>query len=144
MKQKLLIVSVIFLSQFTTYAETTIFSNSEGCVVEKEQRRNGVILYLSKGDQQQVVGFTNDYQLADFVYCADDKTEINYLDGSLGTGIMISCNGHRNGHAVTRGRVDISLDTDGNPTEVKIDGQKKGLFTWKQKTLIECNNLVQE
>ena len=44
----------------------------------------------------------------------------------------------------TRGRIDLSLDTEGNHIEVKIDGQIKGFFGWKQDVKIECLNLAQE
>ena len=53
---------------------------------------------------------------------------------------MISCSGHENGHTTIRGRVDISM-MGGELSEVKIDGQRKGIFDWKQDVKIECLNL---
>jgi len=135
------LAGLLLLISTSSFANTTTFSNNDGCVVEKDQRANGVVLYVSIGDQKEIVGYGNDYSFGDFAYCSDDKTDINFFEGSLGTGIMISCSGHENGHKTTRGRVDISLK-NGAPTEIKIDGQVKGFFRWKQDTKIECLNLI--
>ncbi len=137
------LIALTILASTSSFADFVRYSNSEGCLVEKDQRPNGVVLYVTKNGEQQVVGYANDYSFGDTVFCAQEKTEINFFEGSLGTGIMISCNGHENGHKVTRGRVDISL-MGGELSEVSIDGQVRGLFGWKQDTLIECTDLVRE
>lgn len=118
-----------------------VFTNSEGCEIEKEVRNNGTILYVSQNGKREYVGYGNNYEFGDFTYCAEDKTDINHFSGSQGTGILISCSGHTNGHIKTRGRVDISLDENGDPVEVKIDGQIKGFFGWKQDVKINCTDL---
>lgn len=140
---KRLLVGLTLLASMSTFANTVKYSNDDGCLVEKEQRRNGVVLYVTKGDEKEVVGYGNDYSFGDFTYCADDSTDINFFEGSQGTGIMISCSGHENGHKTTRGRVDISI-MDGELSEIKIDGQIKGFFGWKQDVKLECINLVKE
>lgn len=143
--KKLFIGALLLSSNMLLASDLTVFSNSEGCTVEKEVRNNGTLLFISKGDKREVVGYANDFiSFGDFVYCADEKTQINSFVGSKGTRILIACSEHKNENAVTRGRVDISLDTQGNPVEVKIDGQRKGLFSWKKDTNVECANLVQE
>lgn len=143
MKKIIIGFTLLTLISISSFASVVKFSNKEGCSVEKEQRKNGVVLYISKGDQQEIVGYGNDYSFGDFVYCAAEKTEINFYEGSQGTGIIISCSEHQNGHEVTRGRVDISLK-NGVVTEVKIDGQIKGFFGWDQDSEIECLDLIQE
>ncbi len=140
---KKMILGLTLLLSVSTLADTVVYSNSEGCVVEKEQRRNGVVLFVSKGDVREVVGYGNDYSFGDFAYCNSDATDINFFEGSLGTKIMISCSGHENGHKETRGRVDISI-IGGELEEISIDGQVKGFFSWKQDTELTCSNLVKE
>ena len=140
---KIMILGLTLLLSVNTFADTVTYSNSDGCVVEKEQRRNGVVLYVTKGDVKEIVGYGNDYSFGDFVYCDEDYTDINYFEGSQGTGIMISCSGHKNGHKVTRGRVDISV-MGGEISDISIDGQVKGFFGWKQDTELKCSNLVKE
>ncbi len=141
---KKLIIGLTFFTSISSFAGTANYSNDEGCLVEKEQRNNGVVLYISKDDQQVVIGYGNNYEFGDFTYCAEDKTDITFYSGTKGTGILISCSGHTNGHAFTRGRADISLDAEGRPASVLIDGQKKGFFGWSQEIKINCSNLVQE
>ena len=124
--------------------KNTIYKSNEGCEVELEQRAKGVFLFFMKdGKNRGNVGYLNDFSSANFVYCSDEKTRINHYTGSKGTGLMISCNEHQNGEAVTRGRLDISI-INGEPEEIKIDGQRKGLFGWKQEILLQCTNLVKK
>lgn len=141
---KKLLVGLTLLSSVSTFANTSVYSNDKGCKVEKDQKANGVVLYVNLGNRNEVIGYANDYSFGDFVYCAGDNTEIDYFNGVQGTGILIACSEHQNGHRVTRGRVDLSLDLEGNPVEIKIDGQVKKLFGWAQDVEIECSNLVKK
>lgn len=138
-----LIVFLLSIFSFSVFAQNVVYTNNEGCVVESEQRANGVILYVSKDDKKEIVGHGNDYSFGDFAYCADEKTQISSYEGAKGTHILIACSEHENGNKVTRGRVDISIMA-GKLSEVKIDGQIKGLLFWKKDSDIECSNLVQE
>jgi hypothetical protein len=141
---KMIVTTLITLLSLTSLANTIIYTNDEGCRVEKEQRRNGVLMYITNGEETEYVGYGNDYSFGSFAYCSDKKTEVNYYEGSKGTGIMVSCSSHTNGHKTTRGRVDISI-IDGDLKEIKIDGQvKRSLLGWKQDVLMECSNLVRE
>lgn len=119
------------------------YVSSEGCVIQKEQHKNGVVLYISQGREQTVLGFGNDYSFGDFTYCADEYTEINHFEGSQGVGIMIACSEHQNGHAVTRGRAEISI-IQGQLNEIKLEGQVKGFLGWKQDLALSCTNLVRQ
>ncbi len=143
LSMKKIFMILAFLISMPSFANTVKYSNDDGCLVEKEQRRNGVVLYVIKGDEKEVIGYGNDYSFGSFVYCAKENTEVNYFEGSQGTSIMISCSGHENGHRTTRGRVDISLMGE-DLSEIKIDGQVKSFFGWKQDVKLECLNLAQE
>ncbi|MBT4790801.1 MAG: hypothetical protein HON90_04460 [Halobacteriovoraceae bacterium] len=138
-----LLLGLTVLISISSFANNIKYSNEDGCSVEQEQRANGVVLYVTKGDEKEVVGYGNDYSFGDFSYCAEGYTDIHTFEGSQGLGIMISCSGHVNGHKTTRGRVDISIMGE-QLSEVKIDGQIKGFFGWKQDVKLECLNLVQE
>ena len=130
-----------------TYASQKIltYTNKDGCIVEKEQRAKGVILSIKKDKIIEVIGFANDYSRADFVYCkgrnGESAANVNFFEGSKGTGLLISCSESQNDKVVTRGRADIDLRQ--GLTSVKIDGQVKGLLgRWKQDVIVECNNLT--
>ena len=142
---KKILIGLTLLASTTSFATIHVvkYANGDGCFVEKEQRRNGVVLYVTKGDEHEVVGYGNDYSFGDFAgYCAHDKTDVHFFEGSLGTDLMVSCSGHENGHATTRGRVDIGI-MDGELSKVKIDGQVQNILGWwKQDVKIECLNLV--
>ena len=140
---KLLLLSLVLLVSMPSFAKTVRYINSDGCVVEKEQRKGGVILHIIKGDLREEVGYGNNYSFGDFSYCAENHTDINFYEGARGVGIMISCSEHENGYKVTRGRADISI-IGGELKEVKIDGQVKGLLGWSQDVEIECLDLVKE
>jgi hypothetical protein len=140
---KTTILALAFLTTFSAFANTTTYSNNQGCTVEVESRKNGVIYYVSKGNKNEVVGVTNDLTSGTFVYCDDSVLHINSFEGKKGIGILMSCSEHQNGHAVTRGRVDIDI-MGGELTKIAIDGQVKKLLGWKQDTKIECLNLVKK
>lgn len=139
---KKILISFLFLGALSTFADSTFYSNADGCEVEVYERKHGVIMYVNKDKYREVLGYGNEYSFADFSYCAEDYIDISSFQGAKGTGVIIGCSGHQNGHKTTRGRVDISLDSEGNPVEIKLDGQVKGFFSWKQDVMIECLNLV--
>ncbi len=134
---------LIFFTTLSAIASSTTYTNDSDCTVEVESHKNGTIYYVSQGNKNEVVGITNDFTSGSFVYCDDSVLQINYFEGKKGTGIMMSCNEHQNGNAVTRGRVDIDI-IDGELTKIAIDGQVKKLFGWKQDTKIECLNLIKQ
>jgi hypothetical protein len=122
--------------------KSVVYVNQEGCNVEKKARGNGYILSIWKNRKSLAeASYSSDYSAASYDYCSDEKTNINFLDGAKGTGVMISCSESQKGNATTRGRVDFSLTKDGDLTEIKVDGQKKGFFGWKQEVKEECLNL---
>lgn len=141
MKKIITILSV--LSSFSAMANVEIYKNKTGCTVEKETRLNGTILYINDKDKNEIVGYAKDYSFATFAYCDDKATNINFLEGSKGTGILIACSEHQNDHAITRGRVDVDI-VGGQLKGISIDGQVKGLLGWKQETKIECLNLIKQ
>ena len=140
MKKLLSVLALI--SSFSVMANE-VYKNNTGCNVEKETRANGVVFYVDSNNKHEVVGIANDYSFGTFVYCDDKAMNINYVEGSKGTGILIYCSAHENGHAVTRGRVDIDI-MGGELKNISIDGQVKKLFGWKQDTKIECLDLVKQ
>lgn len=120
------------------------YTNDSGCKVEVENRKNGVIYYVSQGNKNEVVGITNDLTKGTFAYCHDSVLRINSFKGNKGIGITMSCSEHKNDTAVTRGSVDIDI-MDGELAKIAIDGQvKRRFFGWKQDTKIECLNLVKK
>jgi len=126
------------------YVKKVIYKSPEGCEVGVEQRKDFVILSFWKDRRNYGnIEYANDFSSADFGYCSEENTQVNHFTGSKGTGLMISCSEHQNGDAVTRGRVDISI-LNGELKEVKIDGQRKGWFGWKQEALLECTNLLKK
>ncbi|MBV2168785.1 MAG: hypothetical protein KUL82_08770 [Bdellovibrio sp.] len=141
MKQ-ILILSTLLLSM-SAHADTLKYSNSNGCDVEVENRNNGQIFYVSKDGKTEIVGLTKNLSAGTFAYCDDSVLQINSFVGSQGTGIMMSCSEHVNGHATTRGRVDIEI-MNKDLAKISIDGQVKGLFGWKQDTKIVCDDLVRK
>ncbi len=122
-------------------SDSVRYSNDSGCEVELETRSNGRIFYVSKDGKTEIVGVTNDYSQGTFAYCADSALQIHYIEGSRGTGIMLSCNAHANGYAKTRGRVDIDI-IEGELTRISIDGQVKRFFGWRQDVLMNCDGLL--
>lgn len=123
--------------------EVIIYTNDQGCIIEKETRAKGVIYYTRQADQWATIGHTNDFASGDFAYCAPSQLQLNHFSGAKGTGLMMSCSEHQNDHAVTRGRVDLSI-MNGELSELAIDGQVKSFFGWKQDTLIKCTNLIRQ
>lgn len=135
--------TLMAICSFGAMANTEIYKNNSGCVVEKEITANGVVLYVSKGNKNEVVGFGKDYSFATFAYCSEKFIKINAFEGRAGAGILISCSEHQNDNAITRGRVDIEIMA-AKLTKISIDGQVKSLFGWKQDTKIECLDLVKQ
>lgn len=136
-----LILSALLLSM-SANADTLKYTGG-GCVVDVELTNNGQIFYVSKGGKTEILGVTKDLSKGTFAYCDDSALQINSFEGSKGTGIMMSCSGHVNGNATTRGRVDIEI-MNKELTKISIDGQVKGLLGWKQDTKIDCDNLVRK
>jgi len=143
MKKTLTLIGLILLASVSSFANTITYSNNSGCTVDVESRNNGTIYYVSQGNMNEVVGITKDFSAGTFAYCADSALNINFFEGKKGTGILMSCSEHNNDHAITRGRVDISI-ISGELTEIAIDGQVKKLLGWKQDTKIECKKLVRK
>ncbi len=140
--KKVLLFSTLLLS-ISAQADTLKYSNGDGCNVEVDNRNNGQIFYVSKNGKSEIVGITHNLTAGNFAYCNESALQINSFVGSKGTGIMMSCSGHVNGNATTRGRVDIEI-MDQELSRIAIDGQVKGFFGWRQDTKIVCNNLVRK
>jgi len=137
----MLLMSLPSLATPATASDFARYANDSGCEVELETRSNGRIFYVSKDEKTEIVGVTNDYSQGTFAYCADSALQIHYMEGSRGTGIMLSCDAHSNGYATTRGRVDIEI-IEGKLTRILIDGQVKRFFGWRQDVLMDCDGLL--
>jgi hypothetical protein len=140
-----LILSALLISM-SANADTLTYSgkySGDGCDVDVETRTNGQIFYVSKDGKTEIIGLTKDLSKGTFAYCDDSALQIHSFTGNKGTGIMMACSGHKNGSATTRGRVDIEI-INKKLTNIAIDGQKKGFFTWKQDTKIVCSNLLRQ
>ena len=124
-----------------SFAQTEVrYENNEGCSVIAEKRLNGSVFWVQDQKQQAVIGVTNDLKESSFAYCAPEVVNIDAVQEQNTTDIYISCKGHQNDHAKTRGRAVISFEKN-QLSSIVINGQVKGLFSWKQDTLIICNNL---
>lgn len=134
---------ILILTSISAKAEIDVYKNAAGCTVERERIQDSIILHVSNGNQAEFVSYGYDYSFATFAYCDQSAVNINYYEGSAGTGIMISCSEHQNDHAVTRGRVDIEIKNN-QLENVTIDGQVKKLFGWKQDAKIECLGLEKQ
>lgn len=133
---KLMIAALLPVSAF---ANSTIFANEEGCVVEVEQRRNGVILYITDADRNTAyVGLMNDLSHGEITaFC---PTAAVQKKGNL---IRLGCDKNREaGSYTTRGQAQIDL-TNGL-SAVAVRGEYKKLFGWKVDTDIVCTNLKKQ
>ncbi|MBL7688995.1 MAG: hypothetical protein JNJ49_13255 [Bdellovibrionaceae bacterium] len=144
MKKRVLLAvgSVVCAISFSAHASEKTYVNDAGCSVVAEQHANGTVYYVQKAGDSVTVGVTKDAKSADFVYCSQKEIAVNSISGPGGTGIMISCSEHQNDHGITRGRVDLDLDSTGGVRSISVDGQSKGfLGFWSQETKIVCNDL---
>lgn len=144
--KKPIIVLMTLLTTLSALAGNETYTNDSGCKVEVENRRNGVIYYVSqeKKNKNEVVGITNDLTKGTFAYCKDSVLKITSSEVFNGTEVTMSCSEHKNDNAVTRGAVNIYIN-DGKLRTILIDGQVKRRFLgWKQDTKIECLNLVKK
>ena len=130
---------------FTTFlfAQTEVYENTDGCVVTVNVREYGLQINVVKDNINEFVGFTNDYTYANFAYCSSKMTEVKSFEERYGTGVIISCSGHHNGHAYTRGKVEIAL-VDGEISSIELDGQVRSVFRWRQDVKLSCFNLVKQ
>lgn len=131
---KLMIAALMPVSAFAN--SSTIFANEEGCVVEVEQRRNGVVLYITDADQKTAyVGIMNDLSHGEITaFCPTAALS------KKGKVISLSCEKNREaGSYTTRGQAQIDL-TNGL-SAVAVRGEYKRLFGWKVDTDIVCTNL---
>jgi hypothetical protein len=143
MKKQTLALSLVLMTSAASASDTVRYVNGSGCVVDLETRSNGRVFYVSKDGKTEVVGITNDFEQGSFSYCNDSALQIHYMEGSRGTGIMLSCDAHDNDHARTRGRVDIEI-IEGALKKISIDGQVKRLLGWRQDVLMNCDGLLPE
>lgn len=141
MKKPVLTLIALLMTSIAAHAQTEIkYANEEGCSVIAEKRLNGSVFWVQDKKQQAVIGVTNDLKEASFAYCSPEVVNIDAVQEKSTTDIYISCPGHKNDHAKTRGRAVITFD--GNQlSSLVINGEVKGLFSWKQDTLIICENL---
>ncbi|MBK7892642.1 MAG: hypothetical protein IPJ84_17890 [Bdellovibrionales bacterium] len=142
-KQVLMAIACVVGAGSIAHSAEAKYVNDSGCSVIAENTANGTLYYVQKdGETSLTIGVTKDLKSADFAYCSQDVIEIHSLSGAGGTRIMISCSEHQNDHGVTRGQVDIDLDSAGGVRSISIDGQVKGLLGfWKKEAKIVCNDL---
>jgi hypothetical protein len=125
--------------------ETTKYTSQEGCSVTKKFRPSGTQFTVYRNPSSvnfSDVAYLNDYSSGNFAYCLDRKTNISHIQNESGTEITISCDEHKNRDYTMRGKVEVYLAKDGEPVSIKMDGQRKGWFGWKQEVAVECRNLV--
>ncbi|KHD89440.1 MAG: hypothetical protein OM95_03495 [Bdellovibrio sp. ArHS] len=132
----------VFASSFAS-AETITYANSEGCQIEVENRRNGMVLYISADGDQEIIGVTHDRTKGSFAYCADQALQVHSYAGSAGELIMLSCSAHKNDRATTRGRADIEFIGE-ELKSVRLEGHVKKMFGWKKDAQINCVDLERQ
>lgn len=135
-------MALILLGSSFAMANTEVYRGTD-CVIVKEKRSNGSVFYIETSKAKEVVGLADDLSFGTFAYCSDKALQIHSFEGRAGKVVMLSCDEHQNGVAVTRGRVDLEI-VEGNLKSLSIDGQVKKLFRWKQDIDVQCSNLVKQ
>ncbi len=134
---KHLILAALILVGVQAHANTRVLTNSEGCVVTVEQRRNGVTIDIEKQGQKAIVGILNDRSSGDIAaFCSNATVE------TTKEGLSLSCDAQNHGGLSTRGQADTIMAGD-DLKAIRVIGQVRRMFGWKTDTLIVCESLVE-
>lgn len=128
---------ILFAATSLSHAsEIRRFANAD-CQVEMETPNNGILLYISQGEQTAIVGVTRDRSRGTISGFCDEPSV-----AATGDQVRLFCDAHQNGREITRGNAEI--DFRSGLTSVSVTGQVKGFFGWKTDTRIDCRELTEK